>query len=146
MDLCFLDSEASLSEFIAKFEDGTWPKSQWRHGHHLAVAACYLEDEAFPMDRMRERIKFYNVCQGGQNTEDAGYHETLTHFWLLTVKAYMTTLPDDRGRLEKVRLVVERFAPERDLFTKYYDFDVVASREARALWMEPARAVEAGGF
>jgi hypothetical protein len=136
----FLASEASLSALLAGFEDGSWPIAEWRHKHHLAVAACYLADEGeAPMDRLRAGIKRYNLSQGGENTEDRGYHETITRFWVEIVSRYMASLPPRLPRLEIARLVVARFESQRDLFREYYDFDVVKSRAARAAWIPPSR-------
>jgi hypothetical protein len=34
-------------------------------------------------------------------------------------------------------LAVNRFVEQRDIFRRYYDFDVVKSTEARLQWVEP---------
>jgi hypothetical protein len=133
----FLSGEAALTAFLSAFEDGTWPGADFRHAHHLAVAVCYLFEEPDPMDRLRDRIRAYNVSQGGENTEDRGYHETITRFWLETVIAYRESLPAGLSRLETARRVVEEFAPRRDLFRDCYEFDVLKSREARKRWIPP---------
>jgi hypothetical protein len=41
------------------------------------------------------------------------------------------------GRAAFAALAVERFEPRRAIFRDYYDFDVVASSEARLRWVEP---------
>ncbi len=41
------------------------------------------------------------------------------------------------ARDEFAALAVERYASQRDLFRRFYDFDVVGSIEARAVWMPP---------
>lgn len=133
----FLSGEAELDAFIAGFERGTWPKNQWTHAAHLAVGACYILDGDSALDRLRTNIPRYNVSQGGENTEDSGYHETLTCFWHNTIRDFIVTLPTGLDRLAIVRAVVTEFAPRRDLFREYYDFDVVNSREARAKWIPP---------
>jgi hypothetical protein len=136
----FLASGASLDALIAGFEDGTWPKAQWTHAAHLTAGACYILDNAdTALDRLRSEIPRYNVRQGGANTEDGGYHETLTCFWHDIIRDFIGTLPAGLDRLAIVRAVVTEFAPKRDLFREYYDFDVVGSREARATWIQPSR-------
>jgi hypothetical protein len=133
----FLSDDAALSTLIAGFEDGTWPKGQWTHAAHLALGACYILDGDSALDRLRANIPRYNVSQGGANTEDSGYHETLTCFWYDVIRDFIGTLPAGLDRLATVREVVMEFAPQRDLFRQYYDFDVVNSREARAKWIPP---------
>jgi hypothetical protein len=130
------DTEESLDRFIAAFEDGTWPIANWKHGHHLVMATCYVfahgRDEA--LARARVNIRKYNEAQGGKNTEDSGYHETLTVFWIDVVTR---AIPSEKSRVEAVRSVVSALAPQRDLWREYYSFDVVKSREARAVYIPP---------
>ncbi len=135
----FLESEAALNALIAGFEDGTWPKSGWTHGAHLAMGAFYVLDGPDALKRMRANIPKYNVSQGGANTEDSGYHDTLTVFWHDRIRECVAALPDSCARLEIVRRVVGEFESRRDLFREYYSFDVVRSREARARWVPPDR-------
>jgi hypothetical protein len=130
------ETEESLDRFMAAFEDGTWPSADWKHAHHLVMATCYVmmygRDEA--LRRARGNIAKYNESQGGKNTEDSGYHETLTVFW---IDAVADAIPPGKPRVEAVRHVVEALAPQRDLWKKYYSFDVVNSREARAAYIRP---------
>jgi len=135
----FLSSDETLAALLSHFEAGTWPIADWRHIHHLAVAACYIRENLNSMDRLRDSIKHYNLSQGGRNTEDSGYHETLTRFWVEVITNYLESLPSGLPRLEVARLVVANFASQRDLFQTYYDFDVVKSREARQVWIPPSR-------
>ena len=79
----FLSSEEELDDFLTAWEAGTLPKAEFTHAAHVAVAVCYTwtrtPAEALPW--LRERISAFNAAVGGQNTADAGYHETLTRFW-----------------------------------------------------------------
>ncbi len=136
--MSYLNSEEALTNFIAAFEAGTYPAAQWKHAEHLALAACYLY--TMPMEaataRARDRIRAYNEAQGGQNTGDAGYHETLTVFWLKLVDAALDRrLP----RTAAARAIVDRFTSRRDIFREYYTFDLLKSRQARARWIPPDR-------
>jgi len=135
----FLDSEVALSEFLESFERGMWPKSEWTHAAHVAVAGCYLirhcEHEA--AHRTRCGIRHYNRCTGTLNSDHSGYHETLTLFWLAVVKQRLRQMPADVARIDAVRMLVAQLAPRRDLFREYYSFDVVRSVEARRSWTPP---------
>jgi hypothetical protein len=130
------DTEESLDAFLAAFENGTWPVADWKHAHHLVMATCYVmrygRDGA--LERARRNIPAYNEAQGGRNTEDSGYHETLTVFWIDVVAC---ELPGGTPRIEAVRHIVETLAPKRDLWREYYSFDVVKSREARKAYVPP---------
>jgi hypothetical protein len=126
-------------EALRAFEDGSFPKEQWNHAAHLRVAGCYLTryapEEA--LVRMRKGVRRYNEATGGQNTDDSGYHETLTCFWMAIAGAFLTGRPDSEPPNRKIQALVDRFAPRRDLFRDYYSFDVVKSREARLGWVAP---------
>ena len=135
----FLDSEEALSDFLECFERGTWPKREWNHAAHIAVAGCYLigysDEEA--ADRARSGIRHYNQCTGTINGDHSGYHETLTRFWLALAKARLRQLEAGTIRIDAVRILVAEFAPQRDVFREYYSFNVVRSVEARRSWIPP---------
>lgn len=105
------------------------------------MAAWYLVTfpEGIAIDRVRTGIQHYNECVGTANTEDSGYHETLTIFWLKIVGRFLEEKGNDGSKLDKVRCVVEEFGGRRDLFQQYYSFDLVGSRGARACWVPPDR-------
>jgi hypothetical protein len=131
-------TEEEIDAFIAAFEDGTLPKTRWTHGAHLLTGACYVHalGETAAADRMRMCVVRYNVAVGGENTETGGYHETITVAWI----KLLARLLRESGPMERVhftRLAVKRFVQERDIFSRYYDFDVVASKEARREWVPP---------
>jgi hypothetical protein len=127
------------SEILHGFEDGSFPKEQWNHAAHLRVAGCYLlghpVEEA--LRRMREGVRRYNEATGGKNSEDSGYHETLTCFWIAVAGGFLAALLGRMTAADKIQALVDEFGSRRDLFREYYGFDVVKSREARAGWVEP---------
>jgi hypothetical protein len=139
----FLSDGNALKDFIDQFEHGTLPKPVWTHEAHLAVGSWYLQTlpEEAAVEQVRTGIRHYNECVGTANTPDSGYHETLTLFWLKRIGEF---LRNQQGveKLDAVRSVVGEFGGQRDLFKKYYSFDVVASREARARWIAPDRIVQ----
>ncbi len=79
----FLASESSLRDFVALWESRRLEKAAWTHAAHIAVCAFYSAEfgRGEALRRMRAGIPLYNVAVGGENTEDSGYHETLTCLW-----------------------------------------------------------------
>jgi flavin reductase ActVB len=136
----FLESERKLEEFLQQWESGTLPRGSWTHGAHVAVAAYYAFDypleTAFQMTR--SGILHFNVCVGTANTEDSGYHETLTRFWAGVVGRFVRS-GQFPSRLEAVRDAVRKFGEDRDRHHLYYSFDVVRDRQARREWTQPDR-------
>jgi hypothetical protein len=89
-------------------------------------------------DQIRTGIQRYNASQGIVTTATSGYHETLTLFWIETVRQYLSeTRPETR--LQAVRGAVKAFGLASDLPKKRYTFDVFQSIEARARWIPPDR-------
>ena len=130
--------EGGLDLFLAEFEDGTLPKARWTHAAHILTGACYVHayGEAAATARMRARVSAYNVAVGGQNTPTSGYHETVTVLWIKLLAQFRRQHPA-LARARFANLAVEHFALQRDLLRRYYDFDVVASPEARRTWHAP---------
>ena len=133
-----LTTPEALDSFLRGFEQGTLAKSEWTHGAHVATAACYLFDSDFAtvLPLMRARISAFNLSVGGANTPTSGYHETLTHFWLLIV-AELLRQRQPASRLEAAQQAVAAFGQARSLHTLYYSGDVVKDSEARRQWRQP---------
>lgn len=51
----YLESEEALTEFIAAFENGTYPGAQWKHAEHLVLAACLPVRHAIKAATDRDR-------------------------------------------------------------------------------------------
>jgi hypothetical protein len=131
-------TENEIDDFLAAFESGTLPKERWTHAAHLLAGACYVHRLGQPsaIDHMRLCVRRYNETVGGKNTSTSGYHETITVFWIKVLDRLLLHAKPI-GRAEFVALAVDRYSGQRDLFRSFYDFDVVASTEARAEWIAP---------
>ncbi len=82
LDYPFLATPAAFAAFIAAWEGGTLPHTDWTHAAHVAVAACYaVRHGAAALYWTRAGIARYNTAVGTPNTDTSGYHETLTRFW-----------------------------------------------------------------
>jgi hypothetical protein len=133
-----LATSQALDSFLHGFEHGALAKSEWTHGAHVAAAAYYLFDSNFEtvLPLMRARISAFNLSVGGANTATSGYHETLTHFWLLIV-AELLRQRQPTSRLEAAQQAVQVFGQARSLHTLYYSGDVVQDSDARQSWRAP---------
>ena len=129
------DSEAEIDDLQARFEAGSIPKSEWTHSAHLAAAGVYVwHDADAALPRMRFGILFLNRCHGTPNSATSGYHETLTVFWIETVRAFCRT----RAGSAPLAVINEMLGTlPAGLFREFYEFDVVKSKEARERWIAP---------
>jgi hypothetical protein len=134
-------TEAEIDAFLAAFEGCTLPKARWTHRAHLLTGACYVHalGPAAAMEKMRVCVRRYNESVGGKNTETSGYHETITMAWIKLLDG----LRREAGPMERAAfawLAVERFAEDKEIFRRYYAFDLAESVEARRSWVEPTLA------
>ena len=113
-------------------------RSGWTHGAHLLTGACYVHGlgREAALERMRVCVRRYNESVGGKNTETSGYHETITVMWIRLLDGLRREV-GAMERAEFAQLAVERFVGEKDVYKRYYDFDVVGSVEARREWVAP---------
>jgi hypothetical protein len=137
-NLPFIDSADALEAFLDAWKSGTLTRAAFTHAAHVAVAATFAFDhdpaEAFRLTK--EGIQAFNASVGVVSTETSGYHETLTRFWSQVIGKFVR----DGGfasRLDAVRAAVEVYGERRNLYKKYYSFDVVADRRARREWVPP---------
>ena len=136
-NVTFRTSE-EMFELLRRFEDCTLPREEWTHAAHLTVALWHLLQFDWPeaCARVRARIKRYNAAHGIVETPTGGYHETLTLFWLRTVRAYLDTERNEARAL--VHLANELAAThDKGLPLSHYTRERLFSPEARAGWVEP---------
>jgi len=132
----YLDSAETFAAFLADFAAGRIPRAAWNHAAHLAYAAATIQ-QGGGFDEIRAGILSYNAHQGIASTPDSGYHETITRFWADRVTALVGALGRGATPLDAARAAVAAFARRGRLFDAYYSCDLVASREARALYLPP---------
>jgi hypothetical protein len=72
--------DASIERHARRFLDRTLPKREWTHEGHFAAALWLLKNrpELTPHDTMRMLITRYNEATGTPNTDNEGYHHTIT--------------------------------------------------------------------
>src|SRR5713101_5071083 len=135
-----LESDSDLQRFVDAWKAGRLPKAEWTHAAHVAMAAYFAFDRAADATFaiMKAGILHHNTSVGTPNTEDNGYHETLTTFWAGEISAFIRS-GRFLSRLEAVRAAVAEFGSDRDRFRLFYSLDVVRDRRARRGWVAPDR-------
>ena len=135
-----LESETALERFVETWKAGKLPKSAWTHAAHVAMAAYFAFDHALEASFaiMKAGILHHNTSVGTPNTEDNGYHETLTRFWTGEIGEFVRC-GHFASRLEAVRAAVAAYGQGRDRYKLFYSFDVVRNRRARREWIAPDR-------
>ena len=137
----WLASRGRFQEFILAFHSCKLPPADFNHAGHVAVAAPTItHGPEQALDRLRTAIRRFNESVGGENSDTAGYHETLTRLWCVVVaRALAAANPAPATDFDAACLAVQRLGHRRDLFREYYSWDIVADREARRAWTAPDR-------
>lgn len=126
-------------KLIEEFENCTLPKEEWTHANHFVMALWYCIKYPLPeaVQKISGGIRGYNESVGGVNTEDAGYHETITLFYISTIAGYVVT----RGVMDFNEEVVGEFLRQpfldREYVWGYYSKERLMSKEARLGWRAP---------
>ena len=129
----------NINTIVTQFETQTLPKSLWTHPAHLAVAFKKIDQyknvtTAHPI--LRQNIINYNVSVGTENSNNSGYHETLTLFWLHVV--YEFYVLHNLQNLDEIfyKFLTTKYA-QPSFTAVFYSKELLFSKNARKLWTEP---------
>ena len=132
-----LSTEHDIAVFIGEFEECTLPKPRWTHHAHLVVALWYLTRHPYDdaLNQVRQRIRAYNEAVGTPNTDNSGYHETLTRLFLLGVAKHL-----DLHRHEALPVslaqILQSPLGDKEWPLRFYSRERLFSVEARRHWIE----------
>lgn len=131
---------AELDGFVERFIARTLPKPSWTHCAHLVVGLWHLlhHSPEESLSLLRVRIRAYNIATGGENTDTAGYHETLTQFYVTAVHHWLEGESDAHENPTELarRLLASRFA-DKNFPLEFYSKELLFSVEARRTGVAP---------
>jgi hypothetical protein len=118
----------------------TLAKSDWTHAAHFAAATWIIlrRPDLVAERDMPALIRAYNESVGGENTDTAGYHETITQASLRMVRKVVAEMPDAGPALVCNALIAR--CGRSDWLMAYWSPDRLFSVAARRAWVEPDRA------
>jgi hypothetical protein len=94
----------------------------------------YGPEEALTL--LRDRIRRYNVATGVANTDHAGYHETITRFYVGVIHRFLQSANHDCTVDQLADDLIQRWG-DRGLPLRYYSRDRLFSVSARRQWVGP---------
>jgi hypothetical protein len=128
----------TTDELAREFCDCTLPGDDWTHFAHLRVGLWHLlrypPHEA--LDLLRERIRRYNESLGGINSDTAGYHETITAFYVWAIDRFLAAV-DRTQPIDDLAAQLIRDHGDKELPRRYWSKDRLMSTPARLAWVEP---------
>ena len=131
----YYEYASEIEAVIKGFESCTTGKDEFTHRSHLTVAVYYLHNstEAAATDKMRGSLRRF---LGHHGLGRGKYHETLTVFWIKTVREFLADLDPKLSLLEITNAVIERLG-DSSLVFDYYSKELLGSEEAKKDWVEP---------
>ncbi len=121
---------------VSAFEARTLPKEAWTHAAHVTVGAVFAHRYGRPeaLARLRAMIPPYNVATGGENTDTAGYHDTITAYYAgAAADAVRGAASED----EAARLALAGEHLTREAPLNYWSRELLFSTSARRGFVAP---------
>ena len=117
----------------------TLPKADWTHEAHLAACLWLLGERpgCMPEKGLPGTISAYNVAAGGENTDSAGYHETLAQLYARGARACAATLPQGIALVDAVNALLRCKIGDRQWPLCFYSRERLFNVAARRGWIEP---------
>ena len=122
-------------EFIARFEDRTFPANDFHHPQHIKVVWLYLQRYSLleTLNRFSENLKRFATANGKPNI----YHETITWAFVLLINERIAR----NGRDEKWPGFSSRNADlfdwKNNILKSYYREETLGSDLARKMFILP---------
>lgn len=134
----YFSTENEVIELVRRFEDRSISKTEWTHEAHLSVGLYYCVNHSFGVAKnlMRDGIYWLNDKHGTPNTDNSGYHETLTVFWLNKIADFVKA-HDHVDHLDVLANKMLAEFTERDLPLREYTRETLFSTEARRSFVKP---------
>jgi hypothetical protein len=123
-----------------QFINCTLPKAEWTHHAHLITCIWHLENYSLieSICLLRARIIQYNIASGGSNTTNAGYHETLTQFYVKVVNQFLQENENINDSFsDKCDKLLKSDLADKEYPFKFYSKELLFSLPWRATWIEP---------
>ncbi|MFO0898161.1 MAG: hypothetical protein U0836_12115 [Pirellulales bacterium] len=129
-----MNTERLVEQFVAR----TLPKSEWTHHAHLQVGLWHVlehgPDDALRL--LRGRIRAYNEATGGVNSDQSGYHETITRFYVQRI-AWFLRQRDAAAPIDELAEALIAELGDKRLLREFYSRERFESAAARREWVEP---------
>ena len=131
-------SAAGIARIISKLRNCSLPKEEWTHGAHLCAGVGILHEVGIiaSESEMPLIIRAYNEAIGGVNSDQEGYHHTITLFYLRIINKYFS----NRWKQDVAALASELLTSpmaDRTYPLQFYSKDRLFSIDARHNWVRP---------
>jgi hypothetical protein len=127
-------SDSEIDRIGRGLLDRSLPKAEWTHAAHFAAAFWLLRRP--DMHAMPGLIRAYNEATGVPNTNNSGYHETITLGSLRAARAWLAPRADRALHAALNELLASEYGRSDWLLT-FWSRPLLFSVAARTAWVEP---------
>jgi hypothetical protein len=133
-----LASDLALKTLVDQWSACTLSEKEFNHAAHVAVCSYIVWHHSLPdsYSRMRAGLYRFNEAVGTPNSDERGYHETLTRFWC-TLLFYRIHQGQFSSSWQAANRMLSLYQNDSRAERHYYSFDVLKSKEARRTWLVP---------
>jgi len=138
-----MTAERDIEVLAQRFQAKAVSRAEWTHEAHLAIGLWHVArfGAVEALARLRDGIRALNEANGVANTATGGYHETITHAYVVLIERFLVrrglaaAAPGNlQGEVDA--LLADPLADRAALFA-YWTRDTLLSPQARAGWVEP---------
>ena len=132
-------TDADIEHLVSRFLACALPKAEWTHAAHFATALWLIlrRPDPAPESVMPAMIRRYNESVGGINSDDSGYHETITQASLHMARALVATLPADVTPATALTALIQSPLGDKDWLFTYWSRNALMAPPARRGWIAP---------
>jgi hypothetical protein len=137
-DVRLFESDAAIVHVGEGLLARKLPREEWTHEAHLAACLWLVREcpDILPERDMPAIIRAYNESVGGVNDDSQGYHETLTQFYITTVRAHHAETAG-LSLCDAVNALLSSKRGRRDWPLRFYTRERLFSVEARRKYVQP---------
>lgn len=130
-------SSVDFESLIAEFKSQTLSRVAWTHEAHLCVGLWFVKRYSYEdaVCRLRSGIILLNDAHGTENTENSGYHETLTIFWTKVISLYIEVKADLSVEELPKHFLTSRLA-QRSFPFDFYEREKLLSSKYRSVYVK----------
>ncbi len=135
-------SDAEVREIGEAMIARTLAKARWTHAAHWSTTLWLLtERPEVPLEQeLPGLIRAYNESVGGENTDTAGYHETITQASIRAARAFLRQREASEPLFARCNALMETSLGDPDWLLEFWHKDTLFSVQARRSWVEPDKA------
>ena len=136
-------SDREIERIGTAFIAGSLPKPEWTHAAHFAAVLYLLRHrpEWEVSIAMPPLIRSYNEATGVANTDNGGYHETITQASIRAARSVLQAHGTEVALHRVLNALLESELGRSDWLLRYWSRPVLFSVAARRHWLAPDLAV-----